>query len=204
MPSVNRKLKIFLAFATVVLLAAAVGCRGFFVNPTLTGVTVGPSTPSVQQGNTLQLTATGTFDDGSTKTLTGNVLWSSSDSTIATVNSAGLLSAISPGTASITATSGTVSGSTSAMVTIANLVSITVQPTSPSVTAGSTQPFTATGTIQGGGTMDVTNFVTWRSSNTQVATIDSSGLATTITAGTTQITASSGTVTSPAVTLTVN
>jgi uncharacterized protein YjdB len=90
------------------------------------------------------------------------------------------------------------------MVTIANLVSITVQPTSPSVTAGSTQQFTATGTVQGGGTMDVTNFVTWRSSNTQVATIDSSGLATTITAGTTQITASSGTVTSPAVTLTVN
>ena len=204
MPDHKRKLNLFFAFATLLLLAAAVGCRGFFVNPTLTGLTVGPTTPSVQQGNTLQMTATGTYDDGSTKTLTGNVLWSTDNSTIATVNTSGLLSAVSPGTATITATSGTVTGSTTAMITIANLVSITITPTAPSITVGNTQQFMAMGTVQGGGTMDVTNFVTWASSNTQVATIDNTGLASTFIAGTTQITASSGTVTSPAVTLTVN
>ncbi|PYX62695.1 MAG: hypothetical protein DMG74_19860, partial [Acidobacteria bacterium] len=70
MLTAKRKLYLCLVFIALLGMIFAVGCRGFFVNPTLTTVTVGPSTPSIQQGKTLQMTATGTFDDGSTKTLT--------------------------------------------------------------------------------------------------------------------------------------
>lgn len=203
MPLYNRKLQFLAVAGTLLALSMMVGCKGFFVNPNLTTVTVGPATPSIQQGGTFQMTATGTFDDGSQKTLTGNVLWSSSDSTIATVSNSGVVSGVSAGSATITATSGTVSGSTSVTITLANLVSIAISPTNPSISNGSTQQFKATGTVQGGSTVDISNSVTWLSSVTTVAQISSGGLATAEGAGQTTITASSGNITSPPVTLTV-
>lgn len=200
----NRRLQFLAAAGAILVLSTGIGCRGFFVNPTLTTVTVGPATPSIQQGSTLQMTATGTFDDGSTKTLTGNVLWSSSDATIATVSTSGVITGVSSGSATITATSGTVSGSTSVTITLANLVSIAISPTNPSISNGSTQQFTATGTVQGGSTVDITDSVTWVSSSTSVAQISSGGLATAEGPGQSSITAKSGNITSLPVTLTVN
>ncbi|MGA2571186.1 MAG: Ig-like domain-containing protein [Terracidiphilus sp.] len=74
------------------------------------------------------------------------------------------------------------------------VVSISVSPTSQSVAIGKTAQFTATG-VYGHGThpstsQDLTSSVTWTSSVPSVATIDSSGLATGVAAGTTTITAS--------------
>ena len=201
------KIRVLAAFAALILSAVAVGCKGFFVNPTLTTLTVGPSTPQVQQGGTFQMTATGTFDDGSTKNLTGSAQWSITPTTVATINTTGLITGVSAGSASVTAASGTVSGSTSVTVTLANLVSIQVTPTNPAIRSGQTQQFTAIGTVSGGGTTDITNSVTWSSSSTSVAMITAAGLATAQTVtqqSATSITASSGNITSPAVTLTVN
>jgi uncharacterized protein YjdB len=202
MPSTKRKVQLFLAVTTLVLLAAAVGCRGFFVNPTLTTLTVGPSTPSIQQGSTLQMTATGTYDDGSTKTLTSGVYWQTSDDTTVSISNGGLIKGVNIGNATITAQSGTVSGSTTVTVSLANLVSITVTPTNPSRLTGQTVTFTAMGTVSGGSQYDITDSVTWTSSNTSVATM-SSNVATTQGAGTTTITATSGSI-SGSTTLTVN
>jgi hypothetical protein len=207
MSSRKRKLQLLAAFATLLLFAFGVGCKGFFVNPTLTTLTVGPATPSIQQGSSLQMAATGTYDDGSTKALTSSVQWSSSATAVATVSSAGKVTGVTTGSATVTAASGTVSGSTSVTITLANLISIAVTPTNPAIKSGQTQQFVATGTVQGGGTTDITNSVTWASSNTNVATISAAGLATALTAttsSTTSITATSGNITSPAVTLTVN
>ena len=61
-------------FAALSLLALAAGCRGFFVNPTLQSITVAPSTGSVAPAGTIQMTATGTFDDGSTSNVTSQQL----------------------------------------------------------------------------------------------------------------------------------
>ena len=208
MPSSKRKLQILAAFATLLLFACGVGCKGFFVNPTVTTITVGPPTPSIQQGSSLQMSATAGYSDGSPpKVLTSGVQWSSSATAIATVSATGNVTGVTTGSATITATSGTVSGSTSVTITLANLISIAVSPTSPSIRSGQTQQFMAIGTVQGGGTTDITNSVTWASSNTTVAMISAAGLATaqTVTqSSTTSITATSGNVISPAVTLTVN
>ncbi len=194
---------LLLVTLTTVALLLVTGCQGFFVDPVLTGITITPATPSITVGSTQQMVATGTFNDGSTGTITTNVTWSTSNSNVATVSTSGLVTGVVAGTATITAASGTVSASTTVTVVVANLVSIAVNPTNASITKGASQSFTATGTLKDGSTVDITNSVTWKSSNGAVATIDNTGRATALAAGTTNITATSGTIISNAATLNV-
>jgi trimeric autotransporter adhesin len=207
MSKIKRKLQLLAAFAALILLAFSIGCSGFFVDPTLSSITVTPATPSLVAGDTLQLTATGSYDDGSTKNISGSAAWTSSDNTIATVSSTGLLTGVAVGTATITASSAAISGPTTATIQVAGLQSITLTPAgNPSIKQGGTQQFTATGHLQDGSTPDITDSVTWTSTNTDVATIDASGLATALsvtTSSTTTIKATSGSVSATA-TLTVN
>jgi hypothetical protein len=67
--------------------------------------------------------------------------------------------------------------------TTATLTSVSVTPTNPAIPVGSMQQFTATGTYSDGSTQNITGLVTWTSSNSNVATISSSGLATGTAAG---------------------
>jgi hypothetical protein len=78
------------------------------------------------------------------------------------------------------------------------LLSIAVTPANPSVVAGTTEQFHATGTFTGGRTQDVTKTVSWTSSAASVATISNAsgtqGLASALAAGTTTIQASHGSI----------
>jgi trimeric autotransporter adhesin len=205
--SSRSKIQVPLALTMLVMLASEVACTGFFVNPTLQQITVTPQTPQIQQGKTQQMAATGSYDDGSTKDITGKVQWSSDDTTVATVGtSTGLVTANTLGTATITAASATITGSTTATVVLANIQSISVTPTNTSITQGNTKQFTAIATTSNGTTQDITSSATWNSSNTNVVTIDATGLATALavtTAQTVTISASSGGVTG-STNLTVN
>ena len=67
------------------------------------------------------------------------------------------------------------------------LSSIAVTPANPSVVAGATQQFTATGTYSDGSSQNLTSSVAWTSTSTAVATINSSGLASAVSAGSTTI-----------------
>src|SRR5690348_17967080 len=73
----------------VLVALASISCRGFFVSPTLTSITVAPQNASVNIGSTLQFTATGVNNDGTNASL-HNLTWSSSATTIATITSSGL------------------------------------------------------------------------------------------------------------------
>ena len=84
------------------------------------------------------------------------------------------------------------------------IVSIALSPASAQIMPSGTQQFTATGTFGDNSVKDVTAQVTWISSATNIATISASGLATGLALGTTNITAKSGSVTSPASVLTVS
>jgi hypothetical protein len=169
----------------------------------LTSITVTPADPSIAAGNTLQFAATGHFKGGGTKNLTSAVAWSSSNSSVATISSGGLATGATAGTTSIGATLGTISGSTTLTVTPPTLNSIAVTPVNPSITKGATQQFIATGTYSNASTQNLTNSVTWTSSNGTVATISGSGLATGVAAGASSIVATLGSIASPADTLTV-
>jgi hypothetical protein len=189
MDGFRRKLGFIVAILWV---AVATGCTGFFVNPTLSSISVGP-TGTIQQSKTVQMSATGTYSDGSTKSPLPGVLWSSSDDSVATINSNGLATGVSPGTATITAAVGAISGEATLTITLANLTKITISPSTATITSGNTQQYSAQGTTSGGQTGDVTNSVTWavRAGTTQGVSIDSSGLLTTtsLDTGTVTITA---------------
>jgi hypothetical protein len=75
------------------------------------------------------------------------------------------------------------------------LTSIAVSPANLTIASGTTGQFTATGTYSDGSIRNISTSVTWRSSNTAVATISTSGLAAAaVAAGSTTITASSGSI----------
>jgi Bacterial Ig-like domain (group 2) len=79
---------------------------------------------------------------------------------------------------------------TTAVITSqAILQSIAVTPANPSVAAGATQQFTAIGTFSDNSTQDLTSQVSWTSDTPAVATIDATGLATGVTPGTANISA---------------
>src|SRR5258708_1738568 len=82
------------------------------------------------------------------------------------------------------------------------VATITVSPSAPSVAVNATQQFTATAKDASGNTVTGVTF-TWASSATNVATIDSSGLAAGVAGGTTQITAAASGVTSATDALTI-
>jgi len=84
------------------------------------------------------------------------------------------------------------------------LSSIDVTPASATVAIGGTEQYTAMGNYSDGSTKPITASVTWRSSKTRIASIDSSGLATGIRKGTVYITATLDGVTSNQATLTVS
>ncbi|MEW6142748.1 MAG: Ig-like domain-containing protein [Chloroflexota bacterium] len=178
----------------------------FTVNAaTVTTVTVTPAAATIAAGNTQQFRAVATKSDGTVSDVTATATWTSGTTATATIAAGGLATGVAPGTSNITATSGGVtSGASVLTVTNATLTSIAVTPGAPTVNAGQTQAFVATGTYSDSSTAVITGFVTWSSNNTAVAAINGSGTATTFIAGTAQITAALGGVTSPAVTLTVN
>jgi hypothetical protein len=150
------------AFATLLLLAFSVGCSGFFQDPVLTSLVVGPQSPNIQQGTSIQMSAIGTYDDGSTKTLSSGVFWSTSDDTIASITTGGRLTGVSSGTATITASSGAVSGTSSVTVSLNNVIGLTLSPTQVTITRGSTGTISALATVSGqSGTVDVSATTTW-------------------------------------------
>ncbi|MEE8471227.1 MAG: Ig-like domain-containing protein, partial [Dehalococcoidia bacterium] len=162
--------------------------------PQVVSIEVTPESSFVSVGDTRWFMAMGTYSDGSTAEITGNVTWSSSDTIVATIDESGLVTAEAEGTAEITATlDGTTSDSAILYVIVAPtrvLISIEIAPESAAVLVSETQQFTAMGTYSDGSTADITDDVNWSSSDVTVAVIDDAGLATVLAEGVADITAS--------------
>lgn len=160
----------------------------------LVSLAISPTSASIAKLTTEQFSATGTFTDGSTRDVTAQLNWASSQPSVATV-SAGLASGVAAGTATITAASGSVSAAASLTVTSATVVSISVTPVNPTLIVGLFQQFKATGSFSDSTTQDISGVVTWASSASNVAATNSAGLVSAITAGTASISAAFETVT---------
>jgi trimeric autotransporter adhesin len=144
-------------------------------------------------GISQQYTATATYSDGSSADLSAGVAWSSSDTSIATVSAAGVVTTVAAGTANIIATIGALTDSSTLTVVPAHLTSIAVTPATQSIAAGTTLQFSAVGSFDDGSTQLLTN-LTWSSSSTSVMTITSGGVGIGVGPGTSTITAASGSV----------
>lgn len=156
-------------------------------------------------GASQQFTATGQFSDGNSRVLTTSLTWSTSDASVAAISNTGLANGLVAGVVTITAKSGTISGTATLNVTGAgaNLTSISVVPAASSIPVHTTQQFSATGSYADGSSSDLTALVTWKSGSTAVATVDINGIVTAVAPGTSTISASIGGVTG-STTLTVN
>jgi len=158
-------------------------------NVPVASVTVTPASASIQQGQTIQLTATP--KDANGNALTGRVVtWSSSNTAVASVNAGGFVTSGAAGSATITATSEGKSGTSAITVTSVPVASVTVSPAPGSVQAGQTLQLTATPKDVNGNPL-TGRTITWSSSNTSVATVSASGLVTGVVAGSATITATS-------------
>lgn len=162
--SAGKRLPLILAFGVLVAAAVGAGCRGFFVKPTLSSITINPTAPSVQLGQTTTLQAFGVNSDGQGSNLTSGVSWSSSDPNTATVTGTGsaTLKGIAIGTATITASTQSVTNTATATVFIV-VSSLTVSPNTWNPPAGTStiQNFT----VQANGSVDVTSGATFTPSN---------------------------------------
>jgi Big-like domain-containing protein len=194
-----------LALVGFILIGA--GCKDFFTDPQLTSIAISPASPTVAVGGTTTLSARGTFDDNNTKDVSSSVTWVSNNTAVATVTGKGVVTGVSNGSTTIqaTASNGITASVTVAVGNAVVLQTISVTPTTATVASGLTQQYTATGHNSDGTTADITASATWTSSTAAVATMDSFGVATVVgTSGqTTNITATSGSIVSPAVVLTV-
>jgi Glucodextranase, domain B/IPT/TIG domain/Bacterial Ig-like domain (group 2)/Galactose oxidase, central domain len=263
--------------ASSVLTSAELYGPATLVPANLVSISVSPVNPSISPGAFQAFTATGTFGDGSTQTLS-SVTWSSSDNTIVTITNdstdRGVALGLATGTTTLNACTGAICGSTtitvnppgpsitglapnsaapgasvaitgtnfgtaqgSSMVTfngvvapisqwspssiaavvpfgattgnvtvsvsgvtsngwsftvIPSLISLTVQPSIPGMLVGGTQQFTVTGNYSDGSTQNLTTSANWSAYNSGIARVNSSGLVTAVSSGTTSITASVG------------
>ena len=157
--------------------------------PRPTTVTVSPATAHLGAfGETVHLAAQ-VLDQYGQVMASATVSWSSTSAAVATVNTSGLVTAVGNGTATITATAGSASGS--AVVTVEQRVSaVTVSAVADTVVERDTLRLFAEATDANGNVVGDALFA-WESSNTLVATVDQTGLATGVGAGRSRITATS-------------
>jgi uncharacterized protein YjdB len=121
----------------------------------LVSIAVTPANPSIAVGASQALIATGTFSDNSTQQL-ASVTWSSSNPAVATIDNdagdAGTAFGLAQGTATITASAGSVSGSAKLTVGPAEVESISAtsgSPQSATVNTAFAAPLVATVTLGG-------------------------------------------------------
>lgn len=139
-------------------------------------------------GATLSLVASPRDQNGSA--IAAAISWSSGSTSIATVNSSGVVTGVAPGTAIITAASGSVSANTTITVSaVPLLTSITISG-GTALIAGATLQLTAAPKDQNGAAIAAA--IVWASSATGVATVSSSGLVVGVAAGTAVVSATSG------------
>ena len=142
----------------------------------VTGISINPSSAQTKNiGDTFKITATVSPSDANNKSVT----WSSSSTSVATVDSSGNVRCVSAGTTTITATAADGSGKSASL-------SLTVHDPLTSLTLDKTQ----TTLLYGGATTTVTasttpsdydaNNLTWTISDTSLATISGSGKTRTI------------------------
>ncbi len=198
--SANPRLPlVFLAWTALVGVVWATGCGDDTTEPPppppprAASITVSPDASELAAlGATAQLSAAVRDQNG--QVMSGaTVTWASSSDGVATVSTAGLVTAVGNGSASITASVGAVSGS--AAVTVAQEASeVAVSPVADTVPLGDTLRLVADVRDANGHALVGEGLLTWTTSDPSVATVDESGLVSAVAPGMATITAATADV----------
>jgi len=177
--------------APLLVTVMILGCGGEATGPgraSVASVVVTPPSASVYQGQTAQLIAT-LRDPGGAALNDRAVTWASDATAVATVSGSGLVTAVGPGTATITATAEGKSG-TAAVSVVGPVASVTVTPAAATIPEGGTLQLTAT-PLDAANTPLTGRVITWSSSAPSVATVSATGLVNGYAPGTATISATS-------------
>jgi Bacterial Ig-like domain (group 2) len=164
------------------------------VAPTLESIVILPKGALIPLGETQQLGAVGKYNDGSSQSLTSSVQWSSSSPYVLGLSSSGIATAVSEGTASVTATSGTVKAAAQFEVGPPVVTSLAVAPASLLLFVGGQAQLSATAIFSDSSTQDFTTKVSWSSADPTIAGVNG-GRALARRVGETTISASLGALT---------
>lgn len=181
----GKKLLMLAAIAIAANLAACGGSSNQTVSiPKVVSIALSPATATVGVGGTETLSVTGTYNTGGTTQIADSgVTFTSSNAKVATVNAAGVVTAVSPGTANVTASDSSlgISSSQAAVVTVQapKLTSIALSPLSVTLMPGATEQLTVVGTYNNGSTANLAaSGEQFQSLNSGIATVSASGLVT--------------------------
>ncbi|HJR16399.1 MAG TPA: Ig-like domain-containing protein [Gemmatimonadales bacterium] len=173
-----------------ILVCGIVSCGGDggtgLAAPAVATVTVTPPSSTIAPGGTLQLQAVIQDADGTTLA-DREITWSSSDNAVATVSSAGLVTGVAGGSATITGASEGKSGTAEVVVQIP-VASVIVDPSAATLTLSATVSL-AVMVLDATGNELVDREVSWSSSNPGVASVSETGLVTALADGTATISA---------------
>jgi hypothetical protein len=186
----ERKYSLIAAVSAVLILGVASGCKGFFVNQP-TSITVSPSAQSFSTGQTQAFSALAAFSDNTSKNVTASATWTTSNSCIIAVigtgPNAGNATAVGTGgSATITAAYNGVSGTATATAP----TGLVINPCPTKVVSNYPQVVFTVG--QGNVTFTAVgagSAVTWTSSDTNVVSLSSNGLANFVGSGPATVTA---------------
>lgn len=155
----------------------------------VTGLYITPPAPTLADGGTVQLNATGTYSDGTRRRITRAVDWAIENPTVATIDAHGFLTATRPGSTSVTAIANGIQDSAQLTVTkpAAQLTGLYITPSAPTLTVGGTVQLNALGSYSDGTRLRITSPVDWAIENPALATIDAHGFLTAAHAGTTTV-----------------
>ncbi|WP_196589280.1 Ig-like domain-containing protein, partial [Aliivibrio fischeri] len=156
----------------------------------LESIQITPAEVSLAKGNGQQYTAVGFYSDETSRELTQEVSWRSNNTSIATISEMGVAAGVDVGSSTISAVKdGVVSNDGRLIVTAAVLESIQITPALVSLAKGNGQQYTAVGFYSDDTSLELTQEVSWRSSDTSIATISVVGLAVGVGVGSSTISA---------------
>ncbi|MCY4044721.1 MAG: Ig-like domain-containing protein [Cellvibrionales bacterium] len=142
----------------------------------LTHLKMSSDSVDVIVGLARQLTATGEFNDGTSKDVSHDCDWLSNESSIASVNSQGMVTGESLGETQITASFNGLSATAMVSVKDANIMNITIDPDNFSLTKGYSQQLEAFASFNNNTSANITQSATWQSSDPSKASVDALGL----------------------------
>lgn len=150
------------------------------VNLSVTSATVNQidlsaTASTLAAGTKTQLTAVANYSDGTSQNITGLVSWSSSDSNVATVNTSGEVTAVAPGTATITGSFGGQTSTLTITVTAATVGAIQISTPLASLALGTNGQLKALATYSDNTVVDVTSQASWSSSSPTLVSVDANG-----------------------------
>ncbi len=188
-----------LASGEVTISAATAGQRGELLitiedlDVTLQSISIDAGNGELRSGRQLQFHATGLYSDNSSGDLSQSVSWDSSNPQVASVTTGGLVELLAPGSSTLSATLGTISGRKVLQVLSGSVRSFSIAAPAALVLApGTNTRLRMRATYADGGSGELTSGIGWTSRQSTVATIAADGLVNALASGSTEIVASYG------------